>query len=65
MTLLTAPSQSTHKWHRISMFILLISLIGLDTGVIFSGYLDYSIMYKTGSTDEIEKLAESAFQRPQ
>ena len=47
------------------MFILLISLIGLDTGVIFSGYLDYGIMYKTRSIDGIEKLAKSAFERPQ
>ena len=41
------------------------SLFEIDTGVIFSGYLDYSIMYKTGSTDGIEKLAESVFERPQ
>ena len=47
------------------MFILLISLIGLDTGVIFSGYLGFSIMYKTGSIDGIETLVESVFQRPQ
>ena len=47
------------------MFILLISLIGLDTGAVFSGYLDLSIMYKTGSIDGIETPAESGFQRPQ
>ena len=65
MTLLTAPSQSTHKWHRISMFILLISLIEIDTGAIFSEYLGFSIMYKTGSIDGIKTPVESAFQRPQ
>ena len=47
------------------MFILLIFLIGLDTGAIFSGYLDYTIMYKSGSIDGIETSVESAFQRPQ
>ena len=43
------------------------SLIEIDTGAIFSGYLDYrhGIMYKTRSIDGIEKLAKSAFERPQ
>ena len=41
------------------------SLIEIDTGAVFSEYLGFSIMYKTGSTDGIETLAESAFQRPQ
>ena len=39
-------------------------LIEIDTGAIFSGYLDYGIMYKTRSIDGIEKLAKSAFERP-
>ena len=45
--------------------LLGMSLIEIDTGVIFSGYLDYGIMYKTRSIDGIEKLAKSAFERPQ
>ena len=41
------------------------SVIEIDTGLISSGYLSCSITYKTGSVDEIEKLVESASQRPQ
>ena len=31
------------------------SLIEIDTALIFAGYLGFSILNKTGSVDEIEK----------
>ena len=41
------------------------SLIEIDTALIFAGYLGFSILYKSGSVDEIQTLVESVFPKPQ
>ena len=40
-------------------------LIERDTGGIFSEYVGFCIMYRTGSTDGIEAVGESVFERAQ
>ena len=39
------------------------SVVEIDTGFSFSGYLGFSITYKTASIEEIETLVDSASER--